>query len=103
MAYRHEGTVFYAGRNLAALLPWRQDAKEDKALRVAKLRAEDITRDEINDLGVDRPFTPDRVARIDRVLGVSDQLLAGERHDDPTADDSRSAPEQEVPGAAPVG
>ena len=53
MAFRPDGAVFYSGRELAALLPWRHDAKEDKALRVAKARAEDISKDEINDLGVD--------------------------------------------------
>jgi branched-chain amino acid transport system permease protein len=103
MAYRPEGTVFYAGRNLAAHLPWRKDAKEDKALRVAKLRSEDITRDEINDLGLTRPFTPDTVARLDRALGVTDQLLAGEwRSGSDPAEGRRPKPEEEARGAAPV-
>lgn len=102
MAYRPEGTVFYAGRNLAAMLPWRKDAKEDKALRVAKLRAEDITRDELNDVGLTRPFTPDTVARLDRALGITDAVpVAGEPV--PTGPVPPHAdPEEEARGAAPV-
>ena len=57
MAYRPEGAVFYAGRDLAGLLPWRKDAREEKALAAAKARAEDIRQDEIGDLGLTRPFT----------------------------------------------
>ena len=74
MAYRPEGAVFYAGRDLAGFLPWRKDAREEKAAAVAKLRAEDIRRDEIGDLGVARPFTTDKIAQLDRVLGVADDL-----------------------------
>jgi branched-chain amino acid transport system permease protein len=104
MAYRPEGTVFYAGRNLAARLPWRTDAKEDKAMRAAKLRAEDITRDEINDLGLTRPFTPDTVARLDRALGITDDVpIPGDQV--VSGPDAATPPdrEQEVRGAAPVG
>ncbi|MCU1461921.1 MAG: branched-chain amino acid ABC-type transport system, permease component [Acidimicrobiales bacterium] len=75
MAYRPEGAVFYAGRDLAALLPWRRDAREEKALAVAKLRSQDVTRDEINDLGIDRPFTVEKIAQLDRALNVADELL----------------------------
>jgi hypothetical protein len=75
MAYRPEGSAFYVGRNLARFLPWRKDAREEKALAVAKRRAEDITRDEINDLGLERPFTVDKVAQLDRALHVTDELL----------------------------
>ena len=66
--------MFYAGRDLAGLLPWRRDAREEKAAAVAKARELDIRRDEIGDLGLTRPFTPDKVAQLDRVLGVADEL-----------------------------
>jgi branched-chain amino acid transport system permease protein len=75
MAYRPEGSVFYAGRDLAGLLPWRHDAREEKALADAKLRAQDISRDEIGDLGLTRPFSIEKVAQLDRVLNVADELL----------------------------
>ena len=68
MAFRPEGAVFYAGRDLAGLLPWRKDAREEKALAVAKLREQDIGQDEIGELGLTRPFTPDKVSQLDRVL-----------------------------------
>ena len=74
MAYRPEGAVFYSGRDLAGLLPWRQDARDEKAAFEAKERAEDITKDEINDLGLTRPFTSDKVAQLDRALDVTDLL-----------------------------
>lgn len=74
MAYRPEGGVFYAGRDLAGLLPWRQDAREEKALLVAKVRAENIDKDEINDLGLTRPFTAEKVSQLDRILDVTDAL-----------------------------
>jgi branched-chain amino acid transport system permease protein len=76
MAFRPEGAVFYAGRDLAALLPWRRDAREDKELRVARARAEDITKDEINDLGLARPFTIEKVAQLARALDIADAMLA---------------------------
>jgi ABC-type branched-subunit amino acid transport system permease subunit len=75
MAFRPEGAVFYAGRDLAALLPWRRDAREDKELRVERARAEDITKDEINDLGLARPFTIEKVAQLDRALDIADAML----------------------------
>jgi hypothetical protein len=75
MAFRPVGAVFYAGRDLAALLPWRRDAREDKELRVARARAEDITKDEINDLGLARPFTIEKVAQLDRALDIADAML----------------------------
>jgi branched-chain amino acid transport system permease protein len=74
MAFRPEGAVFYAGRDLAAMLPWRHDAKEEKELAVAKLREQDIGRDEIGELGLTRPFTPDKISQLDRVLAVTDEL-----------------------------
>jgi hypothetical protein len=78
MAYRPEGAVFYAGRDLAAFLPWRRDAKEEKAQLEAKRREEDIHRDEVGDLGLTRPFTVDKVAQLDSVLGVTDELGASD-------------------------
>jgi hypothetical protein len=75
MAYRPEGAVFYSGRDLAGLLPWRSDAREEKALAMAKLRSQDISRDEINDLGLGRAFTIEKVAQLDRALHVQDDLL----------------------------
>ncbi len=103
MAYRPDGAVRYAGRNLAPLLPWRHDAKEEKALRVAKARAEDITKDEINDLGITRPFTEGTVAQLDRALDVTDALLAGAGRSRPTRSAPVPVPAEEVRGAAPVG
>jgi branched-chain amino acid transport system permease protein len=74
MAFRPEGAVFYAGRDLAGFLPWRKDAREEKALAVEKLREQDIGRDEIGELGLTRPFTLDKVSQLDRVLHVTDEL-----------------------------
>ena len=96
MAYQPEGAVFYAGRDLAGLLPWRRDAREEKALAVAKARSEDIRKDEIGDLGLTRPFTADKVAQLDRVLNVADELARPR----PTAP---SAPNGEVRDDAVVG
>jgi branched-chain amino acid transport system permease protein len=85
MAYRPEGTVFYAGRDLAGLLPWRKDAREERAIAAAKAREEDVTLDEIGDLGLARPFTSDKVAQLDRVLNVAEELSR-----QPTAGASRA-------------
>jgi branched-chain amino acid transport system permease protein len=74
MAYRPEGAVFYGGRDLAGLLPWRKDARVEKELAVAKEREQNIAKDEINDLGLTRPFTADKVAQLDRILDVTDVL-----------------------------
>ena len=74
MAYRPEGAVFYAGRDLAGLLPWRRDARAEKAMAAAKAREQDIRRDEIGDLGLTRPFSADKVAQLDRVLDIADEL-----------------------------
>jgi hypothetical protein len=74
MAYRPDGAVFYAGRDLAGLLPWRHDAREEKRLLVEKDRAQHIEKDEIGELGLARPFTIDKVAQLDRVLDVADEL-----------------------------
>ena len=74
MAFRPDGAVFYAGRDLAGLLPWRRDAREEKRLAVAQQREQDIGRDEIGELGLERPFTEEKVAQLDRVLGISDEL-----------------------------
>jgi len=74
MAFRPEGAVFYAGRDLAGFLPWRGDAREEKAIAVAKLREQDIGRDEIGELGLTRPFSPDKISQLDRVLHVADEL-----------------------------
>jgi branched-chain amino acid transport system permease protein len=74
MAFRPEGAVFYAGRDLAGFLPWRKDAREEKAITVEKLREQDIGRDEIGELGLSRPFTLDKVSQLDRVLHVTDEL-----------------------------
>jgi branched-chain amino acid transport system permease protein len=97
MVYRPEGSVFYAGRDLAGLLPWRHDAREEKALAVAKERAQDVTKDEIGELGLSRPFTIEKVAQLDRALNIADEMLErptiGMRLDDV----------EEVTGGAPVG
>ena len=74
MAYRPEGAVFYTGRDLAGLLPWRADAREEKALLDQRTREQDIGRDEINDLGLTRAFTREKVAQLDRVLNIADAV-----------------------------
>jgi len=74
MAFRPDGAVFYAGRDLAALLPWRHDARDEKELFVARQREQDIGRDEIGELGLIRPFTEDNVAQLDRRLRIADEL-----------------------------
>lgn len=74
MAFRPEGAVFYSGRDLAGLLPWRADAREEKALMVAKEREMNIGKDEIGDMGITRPFTPDKIAQLDRVLDITDEV-----------------------------
>lgn len=61
---------------MAGLLPWRHDARRQMTEVAAKARDEDITRDEIGDLGIRRPFTDRKVAQLDAVLGVSDALRA---------------------------
>jgi hypothetical protein len=94
MAFRPEGAVFYAGRDLAGLLPWRRDAREDKALATARRRAEDIRLDEINDLGLTRPFDETKVAQLDRVLGIADDLAARA---------NRTEQPEDVPHGAAVG
>lgn len=79
MVYRPDGAVAATGRKLAVYLPWRDDARQDKALRIEKERADDITRAEINDLGITRPFSADVVVQLDRALDVTDELLADRR------------------------
>ena len=74
MAFRPEGAVFYAGRDLASLLPWRRDARDEKAAVETRRREQDIGFDEIGELGLVRPFTEDKVAQLDRRLGVADEL-----------------------------
>lgn len=74
MAYRPEGAVFYSGRDLAGLLPWRADAREEKALLDQRTREQDIGRDDINDLGLTRAFTSEKVAQLDRVLSIADAV-----------------------------
>jgi branched-chain amino acid transport system permease protein len=74
MAYRPEGAVFYAGRDLAGILPWRKDARAEKKAADDQKRAGDIRLDEIGDLGLTRGFTPDKVAQLDRVLGIADDV-----------------------------
>jgi hypothetical protein len=74
MAYRPDGAAFYAGRDLAGILPWRRDAREEKALRDAKMRDGDIGRDEIGELGLARAFSKEKIAQIERKLGVADDL-----------------------------
>lgn len=82
MVYRPEGAVASTGRKLAVLLPWRDDARKDKAMRLEKERADDITKAEINDLGITRPFSADVVAQLDRALDVTDELLVDRRGSD---------------------
>jgi branched-chain amino acid transport system permease protein len=74
MAFRPDGGVFYAGRDLAGVLPWRQDARDEKALLEHRKREQDIGRDEIGDLGLTREFEAGRVAQLDRKLGIADEL-----------------------------
>jgi branched-chain amino acid transport system permease protein len=100
MAFRPDGAVFYAGRDLAGLLPWRDDAREEKRLLVEKDRAEHINKDEIGDLGLGRPFSTEKVAQLDRVLDISDDLA---RHPHANgASNGHIDPSQEVRGDAAV-
>ena len=102
MAFRPEGAVFYAGRDLAGMLPWRSDARKEKALAVAKAREENIGLDEIGELGLTRPFTADKVSQLDRVLRVTDELdehplvpeasAVGDLHPDGQDEDGASGP-----------
>ena len=101
MAFRPEGAVFYAGRDLAGLLPWRRDAREEKAWAAARRRQQDIRYDEIGDLGLTRAFTAEKVAQLDRVLHVADDLAA--RPDRPAIDlRAIGSSNEEVSSAAPV-
>jgi hypothetical protein len=105
MAFRPEGAVFYAGRDLAGLLPWRKDARIEKELRLAVEREQNIEKDEINDLGLTRAFTPDKIAQLDRVLSVADEVdetpmvpVGGNGHGPaPGGNGTRSASSAEVP------
>lgn len=74
MAFRPNGAVFYAGRDLAPKLPWRRDAREELAITAQRVRDQDIGRDEIGDFGLARPFTREKVAQLERRLGVVDEL-----------------------------
>jgi branched-chain amino acid transport system permease protein len=109
MAFRPEGAVFYAGRDLAAKLPWRKDAKEELEIMEARKRAEDVRFDEVGELGLSRPFTIEKVAQLDRALGIQDQMLErpGVEHQvvaELAPDVSTSTePEEEVRSGAPVG
>ncbi len=74
MAFRPEGAVFYAGRDLAGLLPWRHDARGEQDLVESRRREQDVSFDEIGELGLVRPFTDDKIAQLDRRLGIADEL-----------------------------
>ncbi|MER3452189.1 MAG: ABC transporter permease [Acidimicrobiia bacterium] len=74
MAYRPEGAVFFAGRDLAALLPWRRDARHERRARLARRRGAQLA--DVDDLGLRRPFTSEVVATLDRALGIADLLPA---------------------------
>ena len=74
MAYRPEGGVFYAGRDLAGFLPWRGDARAERAAEIEELRRRDIRRAELGAVGVTEAFHHDTVAQLDRVLGISDAV-----------------------------
>jgi len=43
-------------------------------LMVAKEREMNIGKDEIGDMGITRPFTPDKIAQLDRVLDITDEV-----------------------------
>jgi branched-chain amino acid transport system permease protein len=103
MAYRPEGTVFYSGRDLAPLLPWRSDARAEKARVDAERRRQDVTRDELNDLGLTRAFSVEKVAQLDRVLRIQDEML--ERPGLALSLDAAGTghTEQDVASGAPVG
>lgn len=74
MAYRPEGGVFYAGRDLARLLPWRADAKQEHEDAIVELRQRDIRRDEIGEIGLSRPYEASKMFQLDRVLGIADDV-----------------------------
>lgn len=58
----------------AGLLPWRHDARKEMKQMVTRLRDEDITRDDINDLGLARPFTSRKAMQLEGALGVAGAL-----------------------------
>jgi branched-chain amino acid transport system permease protein len=103
MAYRPEGTVFYSGRDLAPLLPWRNDARTEKARVDAERRRQDVTRDGLNDLGLTRAFSIEKVAQLDRVLRIQDEML--ERPGLALTLDATAAvhPDEDRVNGAPVG
>lgn len=103
MAYRPEGAVFYAGRSLAVLLPWRRDARRDRSQTRASRLQHDVTRDDVGELGLTSPFTPEKVSQLDRVLGIS-ELVPQPAVPAARKDGGGSHPEErsEVERAAPV-
>jgi branched-chain amino acid transport system permease protein len=63
------GAVVAIGDGFAPLLPWREDARREKAeLKAAQAEAE------VGDLGIERPFAEDDVLLVDRALGISNDV-----------------------------
>lgn len=71
MVVNQRGAAFQAGQDLARYLPWRPDAREQYAARMAKKQER-----EIGGLGLTEPFGPDDVVVLDRRLGITDDLAA---------------------------
>jgi branched-chain amino acid transport system permease protein len=63
------GAVVEIGEGFAPLLPWRDDARRDQAeLRAATAESE------VGELGIDREFEEADVLRLDRGLGISNDV-----------------------------
>jgi branched-chain amino acid transport system permease protein len=104
MAYRPEGAVFYLGSALAALLPWRRDAREERRMTTRDGSEQDVTRgDALNELGLTTPFSPASVAQLDRALGIAELLSAWPRTKDAAATPAPPGASPEVDRATPVG
>ncbi len=71
MVANPRGAAYETGRQNAWLLPWRPDARAERAATRAKRREP-----EIGELGIIRPFRPADVVAIDRRLGITDEVPA---------------------------
>lgn len=104
MAYRPEGAVFHAGSSLARLLPWRRDAREEWARARRAASEYDAVRDDtINELGMAIPFSPARVAQLDRALGIAALVTAPPQERTAPAAPLTGGANPEVDRATPVG
>ena len=110
MAFNPRGAIYEMGRGFAPMLPWRQDAREEKArekahkaeLKQAAKEKAHGTAVEFGELGASRPFAGDAVTSLDRVLQITDQVTpeSGYAQEQDVAGETISAAERPT-GAAP--